>query len=136
MPMTPKNLAGQRFGRLVAIRPTAEREQAFVVWECLCDCGETCFVRSTNLIHGAVRSCGCLRVERCTKRGKSNAKDLTGQRFGRLVAIRPTEQRVRTSVVWECCCDCGNIHFATSSNLVRGDVKSCGCLVKGSFGNG
>lgn len=33
--------------------------------------------------------------------------NLSGQRFGRLVAIRPTEERWRTSVVWECRCDCG-----------------------------
>jgi len=36
--------------------------------------------------------------------------DLTGQRFGKLVAIEPTEKRVSKSVVWKCLCDCGNYH--------------------------
>ena len=36
-------------------------------------------------------------------------KDLTNQHFGRLRAIRPTEERKNKSVVWECECECGNI---------------------------
>ena len=126
-----KDLTGQRFGRLVAIRPTEKREQGRVVWECLCDCGKTYFGCSSHLTQGKVKSCGCLKVEHGTKRGKSNAKDLTGQRFGRLVAVRPADKREVTSIVWECLCDCGNYHFATSGNLLSGGVKSCGCLMRG-----
>lgn len=29
---------------------------------------------------------------------------------------------------WECMCDCGNITLVYGNNLVRGAVKSCGCL--------
>lgn len=38
----------------------------------------------------------------------SRYKDISGQRFGRLVALYPTEKRVQNSVVWMCQCDCGN----------------------------
>lgn len=59
--------------------------------------------------------------------------DLTGQRFGRLVAIRPTEERYRkTTVVWECRCDCGKIKRVPATLLRNGTVKSCGCLGAGS----
>ena len=35
-------------------------------------------------------------------------KDLTGQRFGRLFVLYPTDKRVNRRVVWHCICDCGN----------------------------
>ena len=55
-------------------------------------------------------------------------QDLTGQRFGKLVAVRPTNERKHTSVVWECRCDCGNVCLATQNMLSRGYKKSCGCM--------
>lgn len=54
--------------------------------------------------------------------------DITGQRFGRLVAIRPTDKRIDACVVWECKCDCGNVVNVSVHDLKRGDTKSCGCI--------
>jgi len=56
------------------------------------------------------------------------ALDLRGQRFGRLVAIEPTDRRSRGVIIWRCICDCGNEHFTTSVRLHHKLVKSCGCL--------
>lgn len=53
---------------------------------------------------------------------------ITGQRFGRLVALEPTEKRTRANIVWKCKCDCGNIAFIVATSLLRGRTKSCGCL--------
>lgn len=50
-----------------------------------------------------------------------------GQRYGRLVTLRPTEHRYRKSVVWECQCDCGNITEVSAVFLKGGHKKSCGC---------
>ena len=58
------------------------------------------------------------------------AKDLTDQRFGRLVVIEPTERRSSECVVWSCECDCGNKTEVISSSLLNGHTKSCGCLQK------
>lgn len=55
------------------------------------------------------------------------ALDLTGQRFGRLVAIRRIGTR-RTFALWVCACDCGAAHEVTSHGLRQGLVRSCGCL--------
>ncbi len=53
-------------------------------------------------------------------------KDITGQRFGKLVAIEPTEKREGNgSVVWKCQCDCGNVTYV-SQNTLR-IQRSCGC---------
>ena len=56
------------------------------------------------------------------------ARDLTGRRFGRLVAERSTKKRRHGNVVWECKCDCGEKKWAMANNLVKKRVRSCGCL--------
>lgn len=56
-------------------------------------------------------------------------KDITGQRFGRLVAIEPTKRRSSGgSPYWLCECDCGNETIVVSYRLQSGVTKSCGCL--------
>jgi hypothetical protein len=55
--------------------------------------------------------------------------DLTGLRFEKLTVIERYGKRGK-SILWRCTCDCGNETYATASNLKRGHVKSCGCLVK------
>ena len=70
------------------------------------------------------------RMEPAGKRGKGRSlTDLTGQRFGRLVALYPTKERDRKgSVYWHCICDCGKEAEATEDGLVYGNNLSCGCL--------
>lgn len=54
-------------------------------------------------------------------------KDLSGRRFGRLVAIRDVGS-VRNRRIWECKCDCGNYTNVPATSLITGGTKSCGCL--------
>ncbi|WP_204123293.1 alcohol dehydrogenase [Lacticaseibacillus mingshuiensis] len=54
--------------------------------------------------------------------------DLTGQRFGRLVAIKDAGYDKNRSRVWECICDCGNMVLVRGSSLKSGNTKSCGCF--------
>lgn len=54
-------------------------------------------------------------------------KDLTGRRFGLLIANSLAAKRGRKTV-WLCACDCGNSTTPSSSDLLRGKTKSCGCL--------
>lgn len=55
-----------------------------------------------------------------------NIRNLSGQRFGRLVASRLVMGRKYTT--WACVCDCGAECEALSTNLVRGRTASCGCF--------
>lgn len=57
-------------------------------------------------------------------------KNLTNQKFGRLIAIIATKKRINENVVWKCLCDCGKIAYIQSDNLQNGNTKSCGCLNK------
>ena len=64
------------------------------------------------------------------------AIDLSGMRFGRLVAQYPTDKRDRKgSIYWHCRCDCGSEIEATADGLRTGNNKSCGCLKKESQGH-
>lgn len=60
----------------------------------------------------------------------SRLKDLTGQRFGRLVVIGKAERPKgykTTNAWWECKCDCGNIIRVVGTSLRNGFSSSCGC---------
>jgi hypothetical protein len=57
--------------------------------------------------------------------------NLTGQRFGRLVAesrITATKQGGQKYSLWTCACDCGQTTKARLGDLTSGNTKSCGCL--------
>ena len=63
LPKQARDLAGQRFGRLVALEPIGKNEHSLVLWRCECDCGKICEAESHSLLRGSKRSCGCLRQE-------------------------------------------------------------------------
>ena len=56
--------------------------------------------------------------------------DLTGQKFNRLTVIRKQGIAKNRQSIWECKCECGNTKNVLYNNLVSGQVKSCGCLLK------
>lgn len=55
--------------------------------------------------------------------------NITGQRFGKLVALKKAESR-KGNTYWLCQCDCGNQKEIQTSHLTLGLTKSCGCLNK------
>jgi hypothetical protein len=50
--------------------------------------------------------------------------DHTGERFGKLVAIKSVSKKPTR---WLCRCDCGNFHTVAQGDLRKGTTKSCGC---------
>lgn len=53
--------------------------------------------------------------------------DITGQKFGRLKALKLSGKKGR-EWQWKCICDCGKKHVVSGSLLRSLKVKSCGCL--------
>lgn len=86
------------------------------MWKCQCDCGNMIPVRSDSLQNGHTTSCGC-----------KTKNDLTGQIFGLLTAIAPTEKRSAGCIVWKCKCKCGAIVYISGHSLKDGYTTSCGC---------
>lgn len=61
----------------------------------------------------------------------ARVSDLSGQRFGRLVAVSrvpgsKSGRRVRAK--WICACDCGRNVPVRPNALLSGETRSCGCL--------
>lgn len=121
--------AGTQFGRLTVLKLLDKRIHKSRVYLCQCSCGKICEKTAQALRNQNVQSCGCLAKEVSSKNNKNRfSKNLQGQRFGKLIAITPTEKRLSGSVVWECQCDCGMTTFVSATNLTKGNTQSCGCL--------
>jgi len=75
------DIAGQKFGKLTALRRTDKQTPAKqYIWECVCECGNTTETRIGNLRCGRTKSCGCLQLRKGSeapayKHGRSQTKE-------------------------------------------------------------
>ena len=58
---------------------------------------------------------------------RGNAKDITKQRFGRLIVLGPVGRAKDGHILWLCQCDCGEQAVVSVGDLRSGHTKSCGC---------
>jgi len=116
------DLTGQKFGKLIVVGQAERNKQGNITWKCICDCGKETIVRTSYLINGHTKSCGCNR--KIT--GKNQLVDLTGQKFGKLIVIERYRTNKQGNVTWRCKCDCGNETIVIGSHLKDGHTKSCG----------
>lgn len=120
-----KNICGQKFNKLTAIKPTFEKgSNGSMIWECVCDCGNQTTATYSNLKRGHKKSCGCAIQEYVD----SLTYDLTNERFGMLVAQYSNGRRERDKrILWHCKCDCGKECDVDVNSLIAGHTQSCGC---------
>lgn len=88
-----KDITGQRFGSLVAVRFTHKilsSGRKMSAWVLRCDCGTEVTAMTTNLMAGKHRSCGCEQIERSLK-----SRGVTG------VSKRP-EYRIYRQMIDRC----------------------------------
>jgi hypothetical protein len=122
-----KDITGQRFGRLTVLEEAGRTKSGNARWLCRCDCGKEATVIGANLRGGTSQSCGCLRG------GYSLLKNITGQKFGRLMVKQMMLERASNGhVLWLCECECGGEAIVAGSNLRDGSTNSCGCLRRAS----
>ncbi len=115
-----KDLTGKKFGRLSVLERGLNKRNK-PAWKCLCDCGNIVEIAGCELKQNQTKSCGCLRKDLLKK-------DIAGNKYGKLTAIKPL--RINTSTIWLCECECGNFHECTINHLEMNQVKSCGCWFK------
>ena len=122
------DLTGNVYGELTVIEMLYNYNNTHRTYcRCLAINGVEVIVRADALQSGATCS-----IKGAGRTGKS--MDITGQRFGLLLAIRPTNKRTSNgSVIWECLCDCGNITYVSLGQLIRGHTLSCGCRHKSKW---
>lgn len=63
------------------------------------------------------------------RRSRRASYDLAGERHHHLVVQDQAGRDARHNQVWNCLCDCGQSTTATTSQLMRGQKKSCGCRI-------
>ena len=123
------DLTGRKFGRWTVLGWSKKDYRNQNIWLCKCECGNERELSTGVLQSGMSKSCGCLKSElthlRC-------CIDISGKRFGKLVAIRNTVEHPRRTPIWECICDCGRTTYVPANHLRSGHTQSCGCEM--SFG--
>lgn len=139
-----EDLRGKTFGFLKVLYRTKNIGK-HTAWKCKCTRdGNLINVRVDHLKEGRVVSCGCYAKEVAAKniiksnhKGK-NAKDITGMKSGFLIALEPTEKRIKygeksSHVVWKC--QCLNPEHktpvyceATTMQITHKNKNSCGCI--------
>lgn len=85
-----------------------------------CTCGAEVLKSFAEVVSGSITSCGCMK-------GKQTAKDITGQKFNSLTALKRTDKKQSGGYLWTCQCDCGNIKDIPIGAICSGGIKSCGC---------
>lgn len=122
-----RDLTGQKFGKLTVLQKTDHKNSSgSYFWRCYCECGRETLALSRDLKSGHKKSCGCFRIERASDARKLKLK---GKRFGRLLVLEETALRKKSDgkVIWRCVCECGAEVMANGSDLVQGNIVSCGC---------
>lgn len=112
-----KDLTGCENEYFIAISSTKKRKNGCVVWKGICKiCQQETEFTSDQF--DSQKSCGCTKYS-----------NLYNKKFGKLLAIAPTENRKNRSVVWKCQCDCGLVCYVPAISLTSGNTKSCsvGC---------
>lgn len=129
-----KNLMGLKVGRLTVTGWAGRAvHQEKHHWVTTCECGNVKVVAGSELTRRdrPTSSCGCLTIEWATseRRRQLIYKDLTGKRFGRLVAVKvvPSPNKGH-NYHWLCQCDCGGSTVANGASLTNGTRVSCGCM--------
>lgn len=122
-----QEMIGRVFGYLTVVEIDCFKQrrdgtnQAY--YRCQCVCGNSVSVSGNALRCNFTKSCGCRTGEMISR---SNTKDLTNKRFGKLVALS-IDKQINGRTFWKCKCDCGHIVSIRSDGLLSGHINSCGC---------
>jgi hypothetical protein len=120
-----KNEIGNVYGRLTVIKEGGKTKDRHKKWICQCECGNIIEVMGKSLRSGNTQSCGCYKADRIFE---TQAKDLKGQRFGKLLVLERVDKKYDRTY-WKCQCDCGNQVEVSTHNLTSGGSRSCGCVL-------
>ena len=117
--MNFKDISGQRFGKLIAIKISETRNRGILSWDCICDCGTSKVVTGQELRRGSTSSCGC-------EQHKGTPKDIAGQKKDKLTAVSSTGKVCANGdYKWNFICDCGNTRIMSIGNFNSKENLAC-----------
>ena len=112
-----EDLIGMKFGQWTVLERDNNKQYKTrdKRWICKCNCGTTKSVLGKYLKNGRSISCGC-----------SIKKDLSNQRFGKLLVLETLyNYNGNKKTIYHCKCDCGNEVYLGLASLIK--QISCGC---------
>ena len=112
--MKIKSLVGKKFGRWLVISMERDSDKRITFYKCKCDCGKELVVRSSNLISGQSKSCGCLAKDLLAARAKPIEEVIARATFTyykrnagyRSIVFELTKEQVR-DIIFSPCFYCG-----------------------------
>lgn len=125
------SLVGKKFGELELLKiiPLYRKKYRYYKCEVKCfRCGNQSEMLLNSVINGKTgvcKSCACKSKPSGAKCGLT--KDITGQRFGHLVAIQVDAEIKKRGVYWKFKCDCGREKSILGKRVRDGSHTSCGC---------
>lgn len=133
------NMAGQTTENGVyIIEKYSIPKQRETHWRCICPiCKRKNWIVKGSRLRGKnqatmCKECSCKK--NLSKIKEPYFKDISGQRFGKLVVIERENKKNKTTYLWKCICDCGNICIKDGEYLRNGDTSSCGMCENKSKG--
>lgn len=118
-----RDLRGQRFGSLIVKEYDGlkyggiKKRKTRAVWLTQCDCGNLKLMDNLQLRRITSNFCRC-----------NSFRDLSGEKFGRLTAIKVARITKSYARYYLCKCECGVEKEILASHLKRGKIVSCGCF--------
>ena len=124
-----KDLIGEKFGKLtvVSLENDNNQKRSRWSWRCRCYCGKEIVVNRNKLISGTKKHCGCMKAGLPVR-----IKNISGRRFGWLVAEKISHQDKYGYYHWHCKCVCGDEIVVRGSSLRQDLTTNCGCMRKKS----
>lgn len=126
-----KDITGQKFNHLTAIRPIERNDHGEMIWEFRCDCGNVVNRVASYITNPRtkIKACGCLN-----KKGVPKI-DMKGKQFTYLTVIDYAGTTGRRRTMWLCECKCGKRVKVDGAHLRDGHTKSCGCYNREQISN-
>lgn len=123
----------QENGKLTFIAPLkrTDRNITSLFFLCVCDCGKWIILEANSF-----RREKQIRCADCSNKSGVHILNISGEIFGQLKALYPTEKRGSDgSVYWQCeCIDCGHLQEVNARNLKKGHLCAvCGEKSKGEY---
>lgn len=123
-----EELIGKKFGKLIVVKRLENSKDRRRRYLCKCECGNTTIVKAKYLNNGDTRSCGCYKdFESYKEKNYKEALKKIGEKYGKLTIIDVVMGDKKRKYRMICRCECGTISEKIYTQIVKGEIVSCGC---------